>query len=161
MILVLVGFTNDFSDEEIERRFERKRKSHYRFTYDGRFDAYEYHHGIGYGAERPNVAQLVCIIICLSFSTVYLLMLISSPECHSGAKRAWVLIMLMTILIMSNFFINDQPLLKHSEYRIDSFTSLRQLSKQLGSLMEFLESFYSAAIAATWNFPATNAINLN
>lgn len=103
LILVLCGFPDDYnlssysSDYEHERqtivpdRYERRRKPWLRMNADGSFAPFENYYGSGYSAEHPNVAQLICIVICLAISSFYLLLLVICPECHQGTKRrGWV-----------------------------------------------------------------------
>lgn len=106
LILVLIGFPDDFpyydndnDNYKVDRNYyrpdiwERKREPWLRISWDGRYesiDSYNYY-GAGYANERPNVAQLVCILVCLVFSAFLLFLLVISPECHQGSKRrGWV-----------------------------------------------------------------------
>ncbi len=117
LILVLVGFSDDFpyydndnNDYRANERtnfyrtneganfyrpdiWERKRQPWLRLSWDGRYESIDgyYYYGAGYANERPNVAQLVCILVCLLFSAFLLFLLVISPECHQGSKRrGWV-----------------------------------------------------------------------
>ncbi|ODM93979.1 hypothetical protein Ocin01_12703, partial [Orchesella cincta] len=90
LILVLLGFPNDYSSEDLEDKYERRKVPWYRITGDSSASNSPDYYGTGYVAEHPNIVQLICIVITLVFSFLFLLGLATSALCQTqGKSRGW------------------------------------------------------------------------
>ncbi|CAL8072489.1 unnamed protein product [Orchesella dallaii] len=90
LILVLLGFPNDYSPQDLENDYERRKVPWYRITGDSSADTSPDYYGAGYVTEHPSIVQLVCIVATFAFSIVFLLGLATSSLCQTqGKSRGW------------------------------------------------------------------------